>query len=83
MSDSIELADGTRVPIEDTVCRCNHWYEEHDRPLELGNEHAFCGAPGCECAGFVADPALSSPETIADRGGDPGLWPEHVKAACG
>lgn len=76
MSDPIELPDGTLVPIQDTICECNHWYEEHD----VGTE---CGAPLCQCLGFVADPALSTAEAIADRGGDPDQWPDHVKVATG
>jgi hypothetical protein len=72
MADDIRIATGEYVPIQDTVCECNHWYDEH--------RHA-CEAPDCECPGFVADPAGSTPAAIAERGGDPERWPEHVKRA--
>lgn len=71
MSDSILLATGEHVPIQDTVCECNHWYEEHENA---------CGVPECDCPSFLADPELSTAASIADRGGDPEAWPEHVKA---
>jgi len=58
----------------DTVCRCNHWWEEH---LD------GCAAPGCECPGFVFDPAANTPDAVADRGGDPDYWPHWVKEALG
>jgi hypothetical protein len=69
MSDSIELADGEHVPIQDTVCECGHWYKEHD-----GIE---CAAPGCVCAGFIWVPtspssptrAIADPDASTDRRG--------------
>ena len=54
------------------ICVCNHWYEEHD----VGEE---CGAPNCTCLTFRFDSVASTPEAIADRGGDPEKWPEFVK----
>jgi hypothetical protein len=76
MSDSIRIATGEYVPIQDTICECNHWYEEH-------SYGTACEAPGCSCVGFLADPDASTAAAIADRGGDPDLWPEHVKRASG
>jgi hypothetical protein len=64
----------TTIPLEDTICKCNHWYEEH-------NHGDVCEAPDCHCGGFSFDSEGSTPEAIADRGGDPDLWPEHVKRA--
>lgn len=62
----------------ETICECSHWYEEHDE------EHC----EGCEVGGhidpdhtFVFDPEQSTPDAIADRGGDPDYWPAWVKAA--
>lgn len=49
MSDSIELPNGTFVPIQDTVCECGHWHEEHESGM-------VCEAFGCECLSFLADP---------------------------
>lgn len=72
MSDDIKIATGEYVPIQDTVCECGHWYGEHD---------GACRAPGCSCPNFLADPVGSTPDEIADRGGDPEPWPEHVRAA--
>jgi hypothetical protein len=62
------------TPIQDTICECVHWYDEHDYGTE-------CQAPDCTCGRFLMSPALSTPAAIADRGGDPDLWPEHVKRA--
>ena len=56
----------------DTICGCGHWFEEHE---------GACFAPGCECAAFDYSESESTPEAIADRGGDPELWPERVKRA--
>lgn len=78
----------THVPDEagpDTVCRCGHWFEEH-----FDGEPAGCA--GCEAPhphddayqhGFEFDPEENTPDAIADRGGDPELWPEWVKVAYG
>lgn len=74
MSDSVELPTGEWVPIQDTVCECNHWHEEH---------YGECGAPDCKCVGFLADPEASTAGAIANRGGDPEMWPEHVRRAEG
>lgn len=74
MSDSIQLPGGEFVPIQDTICECNHWYDEHEHGT-------YCFAPDCPCEGFIADPDASTAEAIADRGGDPGQWPAHVKSA--
>jgi len=57
----------------DTICTCNHWYEEH----ETGG--GACGAPRCGCPAFNYDREASTPEAIADRGGDPQQWPQRVK----
>jgi hypothetical protein len=69
------IVAGEPVPIEDTVCECVHWYGEHT------TGGGRCCAPDCSCPGFVADSELSTPAEIADRGGDPAFWPEHVKRA--
>ena len=62
----------------DTICTCGHWFEEHDT----------AGCSGCDAAGlemaaiehkFTFDAEASSPEAIADRGGDPSKWPQRVK----
>lgn len=67
---------------EDTICICGHWFEEHH--LEIDD----MACAGCDAAGldldaieheFVFDPEQSTPEAIADRGGDPELWPQRVK----
>jgi hypothetical protein len=76
MSDDILIATGEYVPIQDTVCECGHWYEEHE-------VCGPCNAPGCECAMHLADPNESTAEAIAWRGGDPSAWPEHVRRAEG
>lgn len=74
MSDDIRIATGEYVPIQDTICECGHWYDEHS----IG---VVCEAPGCACPGFIADPEQSTAAQIADRGGDPYFWPEHAKRA--
>lgn len=62
----------------DTICTCGHWFEEHSDG----------GCAGCDAAGleldmiehaFEYDAEASTPESIADRGGDPGRWPQRVK----
>lgn len=82
MSDLIELPTGEHVPIQDTICVCGHWYEEHGYDDGRGE---FCA--GCSASGnvepdhsFLADVDASTAEAIADRGGDPARWPQHVKA---
>lgn len=63
--------------MNDTVCQCGHWFEEH------GPECAGCDAGGhLDCTAFVFDPAENTPEAIASRGGDPAYWPQHVKDAA-
>jgi|SRR5579864_3029842 len=57
----------------DTTCICTHWFEEH------AGRHFACSSPGCDCPGFEYDDEGSTPEAIADRGGDPELWPQWVK----
>ena len=47
MSDDIELASGEHVPIQATVCECEHGYYDH--PYSR-----VCEVSGCDCAGFVA-----------------------------
>lgn len=72
--------NGRPVPAEDTICECGHWYDEHD--CEMGADpviDAWCGA--CACESFRFSESASTPEAIADRGGDPEQWPEHVKQA--
>jgi predicted nucleic acid-binding Zn-ribbon protein len=61
----------------DTICKCGHWYEEHD-PGD-----AECCAPECTCSTFAYSAEESTPEAIANRGGDPELWPQRVKDALG
>lgn len=62
------------IPINDTICdECDHWFEEHD-------EGGKCRAPDCACMEFNYGDGANTPEAIADRGGDPERWPEHVKA---
>jgi hypothetical protein len=76
------VVNGESVPAEDTICECGHWYDEHD--CERGADpiaDAFCGAPGCECESFRFSESASTPAAIADRGGDPDEWPDHVKKA--
>lgn len=62
----------------DTICACGHWFEEHSDEA--------CG--GCDASGaeldviehvFEYDAEQSTPEAIANRGGDPDLWPQRVK----
>lgn len=74
---TVRLFTGQRVPIEDTICACGHWHDEHTGP----NPRAECQAPDCSCDLFNVDREASTPEAIADRGGDPAYWPEHVKRA--
>lgn len=62
------------IPVEDTICTCNHWYREHDNDGE-------CFAPNCNCLAFTFSAENSTPDAIADRGGAPEKWPEHVKRA--
>lgn len=47
--------------MKDTICTCNHWYEEHC----VGAAHA-CGACGCEKFSYC--PEYNTVEYIADRG---------------
>jgi hypothetical protein len=68
--------------MKDTICTCGHWYEEHDHAKEC----AACAnnpyiADYQPCTGFIYDAKASTPEAIADRGGDPELWPQRVKDA--
>jgi hypothetical protein len=64
--------EGAHLDGEDRVCSCGHWHDEHGPK-----------GCGCGCSGFVYDPAQNTPTAIADRGGDPELWPEHIKRALG
>lgn len=93
MSDDIELPDGAYAPIQDTVCECAHWYDEHGndttrrayparrfgRTVSLAS-YGMCHVEGCNCSGFVADPAASTAEAVAARGGSRDAWPDHVRA---
>lgn len=79
--EDVEALGGKFIPLEDTVCVCGHWYEEHDLPLGGAPSDAFCAAPGCSCESYEYSPSASTPSAIADRGGDPDLWPDHVKQA--
>ena len=56
----------------DTICACSHWFEEHE-------SSGACVAPGCSCQGYVFDPEENTPEAIADRGGDPEVWPSWLR----
>lgn len=47
MSDDIELASGEYVPIQETVCDCEHAYDQHVYGFS-------CATPGCRCQCFVA-----------------------------
>ena len=49
--------------MRDTVCACNHRYEEHD------DGGGACGS-NCACPAFDYDAELNAPEAIADRGGE-------------
>lgn len=80
------------IPTEagpDTICECIHWYEEHQDWLTVADDadpEPFgpalgCGAPGCVCTAFVFSAIWTTPENIADRGGDPDKWPEWMKQA--
>ena len=64
----------------DTICTCGHWYEEHNDDLP---SCAGCDASGgdddLDLHAFDYDAEGSTPEAIADRGGDPELWPQRVK----
>lgn len=62
----------------ETICVCNHWFEEHNAD----------GCVGCDVGGqdfgvslheFKFDPEGNTPDEIADRGGDPAVWPQWVK----
>jgi hypothetical protein len=79
MSDDIRIGRDEYAPIQDTICGCGHWYDEHVHGGRC--EGCEASASRCACASFVADPVQSTPEAIAARGGDPELWPEHVKQA--
>lgn len=57
----------------DTICACNHWFEEHDAD--------GCGAPDCQCEAFAFSPRNNTPEAIADRGAD-GHFDECECAMC-
>lgn len=71
------IVQGEAVPIEDTICACGHWFGEHENE---GGECYGCQVGGVhECHGFEFDEKESTAGAIADRGGDPDLWPEHVK----
>jgi hypothetical protein len=61
---------------DDTICACTHWFEEHADDGE-------CMAPNCTCTEFSYSATLSTPEAIADRGGDPECWPQRTKDALG
>lgn len=56
----------------DTICACNHWFEEHDSK--------GCFAPNCNCSKFQFDETLNTPQAILDRGGQHHKW--CVCAAC-
>lgn len=60
-------------PTQDQVCECGHWFGEHN---DIATR---CLTGDCTCKGFRFDREASSPPAIADRGGDPEKWPEHVK----
>ena len=67
----------------DIICECGHWYKEHGID-EI--QVAICA--GCDAGGqeiekiehhFTYSAEKSTPQAIADRGGDPKLWPQFVK----
>jgi hypothetical protein len=72
------------IPIEDQVCFCGHWYDEHSRTDAEGPAHCeSCYQSEVPDNGdehdFAFDWKENTPEAIADRGGDPDLWPQHIK----
>lgn len=64
---------------QEGICVCGHWQ----------GEHTTSGCAGCEvnpeldtgacCSSYKADPVMSHPVEIADRGGGPNKWPQYVK----
>lgn len=50
--------------VRDTVCCCNHWFEEHDEGGQA------CHAQGCFCSKYVFWPEGNTPSAVADRGGE-------------
>ena len=50
------------VDYRDTICECNHWFEEH---TDNG-----CFASHCRCIHYVYEPEANTPSYIADRGGE-------------
>lgn len=63
--------DAAGIPQEDQICACGHWYDEHKPGLWCAGCEAYCK--------FEYGPEQNTPEAIADRGGEPRLWPQHVK----
>lgn len=61
MGDDIELPSGDYVPIQDTVCACEHAYAEHAHG-------AARQEPSCPCLCFVAswNDVPCGPEAAAD-----------------
>lgn len=86
------MTNPTEIPIEDQVCECGHWYGEHvaadaEGPACCEGCHiALEGWTPEELKGVVPvehefkfSAEFNTPEAIADRGGDPEKWPQHVK----
>jgi hypothetical protein len=70
---------------EDTICECNHWYEEHEWFLaddgrrhilheefgENGEADTACAIEECDCPRYRFGVELNTPQAITDRVGDP------------
>lgn len=69
----------------DTICSCNHWFEEHQdwSNGEPNGPALGCGAPRCPCPKFSFYPKANTIRAIADRGGDPECWPLWMKQRTG
>ena len=65
---------------KDEICACGHWFEEH-YVGSVDPKQMFCstcevavadgGLIGEPCRDFQRDPEQNTPESIADRGGEP------------
>ena len=70
---------------EDTICECNHWWEEHEWFLaddgrrhilheefgENGEADTACAIEECDCPRYRFGVELNTPQAITDRVGDP------------
>ena len=69
--------------MKDTVCVCDHWYEEHDdqgcfapTAADIAPTLNAQGYHECPCEAFMFDPAANTSGAIAERGG------EHRSETC-